>query len=106
MDKLMQPCRLNLDPGSNSAAKEWKHWFKTFENYVEVFTDAHHEERRNFNKFKVLVNCVSHQVHDHIDECETYEAAIQVLKSLYVKTPNVVFTRHLLLLQSKKRANL
>ena len=96
MDKLMQPCRLNLDPGSNSAAKEWKHWLKTFENYVEVLTGAHHEERRNFNKLKVLVNCVSHQVYDHIDECETYEAAIQVLKSLYVKTPNVVFARHLL----------
>ena len=42
MDKLIQPCRLNLDPGSNSAAKEWKHWLKTFENYVEVLTDAHH----------------------------------------------------------------
>ena len=46
MDKLMQPCRLNLDPGSNSAAKEWKHCLKTFEN-------------GGTEKFSCLIKCMT-----------------------------------------------
>ena len=70
----MQPTRLNIDPDSNTAAKEWKHWLKTFENYTEVLTEALPAAQRNarVNKMRVLTNCVSHQVYDHIDECETY----------------------------------
>ena len=69
---------------------------KNFENYVEVLTAALPEERRNIDKLKVLLNCVSHQVYDHVEESETYDEAIRVLKALYVKTPNKIFARHLL----------
>ena len=33
---------------------------------------------------------------DFIEDCATYETAIQRLRSLYVKTPNAIFARHLL----------
>ena len=94
----MQPSRLSIDPGSNTAAKEWKHRLKTFENYIEVLPEALPAEQRDagVNELKVPTNCVSHQVYDHIDEYETYEAAIQILKSLFVKTLNTIFARHLL----------
>ena len=36
MDRFMHPSRLNLDAGLPSAPKEWSHWLKTIENYVEV----------------------------------------------------------------------
>ena len=96
MEKLMQPCRLDLDPGSTSAAREWRHWLKTFENYLEIITTALLEEQRNIDKLKVLINFVAPQVYDYIKESETYNKAIQVLKALYVKTPNQIFARHLL----------
>ena len=94
----MQPRRLNIDPGSHAAAKDWRHRLKTFENYNEVLTEALPAAQRDagVNKLRVLTNCVSHQVYDHIDECKTYEAAIQILKSLFVNTPNSIFARHLL----------
>ena len=96
MEKLMQPYRLDLDPGSTSAAREWRHWLKTFENYIEIIIAALPEEQRNIDKLKVLINFVAPQVYDYIKESETYNKAIQVLKALYEKTPNQIFARHLL----------
>ena len=92
----MQPYRLDLDPGSTSAAREWRHWFKTFENYIEIIIAALPEEQRNIDKLKVLINFIAPQVYDYIKESETYNKAIQVLKALYEKTPNQIFARHLL----------
>ena len=37
MNKLMKPERLSLDPNSPIAAKEWRHWRRTFENYLAAF---------------------------------------------------------------------
>ena len=92
----MQPSRLDLEPGSSSAAKQWKHWLKTFENYIEDLTANQPAGQGNIDKLKVLINCVSHHVYDHIEECDSYETAIRVLNELYVKTPNTIFARHLL----------
>ena len=71
---------------------------KNFENCIEVLTEALPAAQRGagVNKLRVLANCVSHQVCDHVDECETYEAAIEILKSLFVKTFNTILARHLL----------
>ena len=35
----MRPERLSLDPSLPTADKEWKHWIKTFENYVASFPE-------------------------------------------------------------------
>jgi len=89
----MQPSRLNLEASSATASKEWRHWFKTFENYVEVL-DAALEGDNRTDRLKALINCVSHQVYEYIEECTTYDTAIETLKSLYTKAPNEVFARH------------
>ena len=34
MDALLKPARLDLDRNSPTAAKEWKHWHKTFTNFI------------------------------------------------------------------------
>ena len=91
----MQPSKLDLDPSSTSASKEWKHWFKTFNNYLEVIAQTL-PAGREVDKLKALINCVSCNVFEFIEDCETYEAAIAKLKNVYVKTPNEVFARHLL----------
>ena len=95
----MKPARLEVDPNSFTAAKEWKHWRRTFENYVEEYASQQatmSEERRGpaLNKLRALVNCISFAVFDYIENCETYDEAINLLQTIYVKKPNTVFARH------------
>ena len=88
--KAIKPRTLDLDPNESTAKKEWKHWRKTFENYIEVaeVADAH--------KLKYLVNSVTADVYEFFEECATYDAAVTLLENLYVKKPNEVTSRHLL----------
>ena len=95
MDRLMQPTRFDLNASSFSASREWRHWFKTFENYIE-FLDASLAEERQIDRLKALVIIVSHQVFEYIKESATYAAAIAKLQNLYTKAPKEVFARHLL----------
>ena len=90
MEKILKPARLNLDPNAPSAAKEWKHWLRTLENFFAECGD------NGPDKLRTLVSCVSYDVYDYIEECSTYNGAIDVLNKLYVKTPNEIFARHLL----------
>ena len=39
MDKYYKPVRLDTDPNSPSAAKEYKHWLKTFENFITALPE-------------------------------------------------------------------
>ena len=91
----MRPQRLSLDPNSPSAGKEWKHWIRTFENYLASFPERA-EDKIPVNKLRLLTNSVAYDVYDYIEECVTYESAIRVLENQHVKTPNEIFARHLL----------
>ncbi|XP_064107949.1 uncharacterized protein LOC135216508 [Macrobrachium nipponense] len=90
MAKLLKPSRLETDPSSPTAAKEWKHWHKTFTNFIEESGDAAPD------KFEGLVECVAPSVYELIEDCSTFESAIAKLESAYVKLPNEVFARHVL----------
>ncbi|XP_064077645.1 uncharacterized protein LOC135195313 [Macrobrachium nipponense] len=90
MAKLLKPSRLDTDPSSPTAAKEWKHWHKTFTNFIEESGDAAPD------KLRALVNCVSPSVYELIEDSSTFESAIAKLESAYVKLPNEVFARHVL----------
>ena len=91
----MRPQRLSLDPNSPSAGKKWKHWIRTFENYLASFPERAKDEIP-VNKLHLLTNSVAYDVYDSIEECFTYKSAIRVLENLYVKTSNEIFARHLL----------
>lgn len=91
MEKLLKPVRLDLDPNSPSAAKEWKHWLKTFNNLVESM-----EEVTDAQKFNILINYISPLVYEIISDCEDFESAINTLEGVYIKPPNEIFARHLL----------
>ena len=90
MNKILKPSRLDTDPSSPTAAKEWKHWYRTFMNFIEESGDSAP------NKLRALVNCVSPSMHELIEDCDTYESAVAKLERSYVKVPNEVFARHLL----------
>ncbi|VDI55795.1 Hypothetical predicted protein, partial [Mytilus galloprovincialis] len=64
------PERLDANPDSPTAAKEWFHWKRTFTNFL---TSAGEEAP---DKLIMLINFVSPRVYEYIGECETYDTAI------------------------------
>ena len=91
MSKILKPARLNLEHNSSNASKEWKHWKRTFQNFIEECGDEAP------NKFRSIVNLVSTNVYDYIEYCDSYEGVITTLDGLYIKKPNEIFARHELL---------
>jgi len=55
----MKPERLSVDPNTSTAAEQWKHWRKTFDNYILSFPEA---ERTAMNNLQVLVNCLAYEI--------------------------------------------
>lgn len=53
MDKALRPERLDPLPNSTSATKQFKHWFKTFEYFLEVL--PHENLRILTNRAKIKV---------------------------------------------------
>ena len=90
--KPLKPRLLDIEIHSPTSEKEWKHWKKTFENYMS----AHAAEGLTIDKLQVLTNFLSFNLYEYIDECGTYEDAIKSLDGLFIKTPNEVFARYLL----------
>lgn len=90
MEKLLKPNLLDIDPESPNAAKQWTHWLKQFENFIEVS-----KVEENI-LIKVLQNCVSYCAYEFISDCTTYENAIQILNEVYMKPKSEIFARHLL----------
>ena len=54
MDTLLKPARLDLDPNSPTATKEWRHWHRTFTNFIDECGDKAPDQ------YRTLVNYVSH----------------------------------------------
>ena len=97
MEKLLKPARLAIDPNSSSAAKEWRHWVKTFQSYISLFPDASSQV-----KLAALVNCATPEVYENFDHCENYEEAEATLGKLFIKQPNEIFARHVLRTEKQK----
>ncbi|MCP4800870.1 MAG: DDE-type integrase/transposase/recombinase, partial [bacterium] len=90
MDRILRPERLETDPNSGTAAKEWLHWKRTFDNFLAVLP------QEDLDKLAVLSNFVSPSIFQHIEDCEDYETSIEALQTLFIKPRNEVFARHLL----------
>ena len=105
MDKLLKPSKLAIDPNGTSAAKEWKHWVRTFRSYVSRFAAVSSNEEADAEKLAALINCATPEVFEYIDDCETYVEAEALLQKLYVKQPNEIFARIRCALRSKTLIN-
>ena len=90
MDKYLRPTRFDCDPNTVGVDKQWKHWLKTFENFL-VAINSHTPD-----KLVTLTNYIAPNVYEYIVDCATYDEAIEVLKGLYVKPTNEIYSRHLL----------
>ena len=90
MEAALRPKQLDIDPSSPNAAKDWKHWKATFQNYCVDF------QAKIPDKYRALVNCVSSTIYEHIEQTVDFDRAIGILDKLFIKTPNEIFARHLL----------
>lgn len=89
MDRVLRPERLEINAKSNSAAKLWKYWFATFENFLDQI-----QAKEDQQKLKILTNFTSSAVYEHISECTTYKEGITALKSHYIKPVNEIYARY------------
>ena len=97
MNRLMKPERLDLDPSAPNAAKEWRHWRRTFDNFIiECGIDPVH------NKHRIITNLISANVYEHVEDCTDFQSVFDTLDNLFVKFPNVIFARHLLSTRSQQ----
>ena len=76
MDKVLWPECLETDPNSSVASKEWLHWKRTFENFLQVLPQA------GLDKLGILTNYVSPTIFQYIEECTDYTVAMKCYTTL------------------------
>ena len=84
MDKCLKPERLEVDPNSRNASVEYKHWLKTFRNYLT----AVQQTNENVNQLNVLTNFVSATVYSYIDDCPNFDEALETLRQIITFLPS------------------
>ena len=89
MEKFLEPKLFNTEPNTTKADQEWIHWLKTFENFIACVPNVTNEV-----KLQLLTNHVSHDIYGFISESESYDNALQILNSLYIKPRNEIYARH------------
>ena len=90
MDKALRPTWFDILPNTPSSTKEFKHWFETFEYYLQVLPND------GLDKLKVLINFLSPEIFEYTSDCTSYDSAIETIKNVYIKPTNTIFARHLL----------
>ncbi|XP_071744208.1 uncharacterized protein [Lepeophtheirus salmonis] len=74
MEATWRPRSLDLNPNSPEAMKEWRHWKRTYVNYVEDCKDKIHFLLR------VLIVSVSPMLHEFIQNGKDYESAMKKIR--------------------------
>ena len=92
--ELMKPSKLDVDPNSAKATKHFKHWLKTFTNFVTRCLAAPRADGvPEPDKLEILCAYISADVYELIEGLNSNDAAIPKLKASFIKTPNVIFSR-------------
>lgn len=86
MDRLLAPEKFDTDSDAPDAAIEWEHWYRRFLNFSM--------DRNDSDKLRLLFNYISSKIYLHVNAAGTFNDAISILKSLYVKPVNEVYNRH------------
>ena len=93
--KFIKPSLFGADPNAGQASEEWKHWYRTFTNFLESFPAVSAITEQE--KLSCLVAHIDKDVYSYISECASYNDAMSTLEGLYVKPCNFIFDRHLLM---------
>ena len=87
-DKILKPEHFDVSPSASNAAKLWRHWLATFENFIVAI------EIEKLNKLTVLTNYISADVYELINEAVSYDDALVILRAAYARTSSEIFARH------------
>ncbi|XP_054266988.1 uncharacterized protein LOC128989145 [Macrosteles quadrilineatus] len=98
MEKFLRPDKLQIDPESPTASEEWTHWLQTFEDFLTMT-----EFVEDKDKLKLLTNRLSFTTYKFIKESETYQDALRVLNSIYIKQKNEIFSRYLVMTRKQQQ---
>ena len=90
MEKVLKPSRFEVSPAAPNAAKLWRHWLATFENFLESI------RTENLNRLVVLTNYVSADVYELFCDAADFDTALAILQNVYARAPNEVYARHAL----------
>ena len=71
-NELLRPVRFDAEPSDPQSGKQFKHWFKTLENFMQSVT-AQGQEAQASDKLRLLCAYVSANAYEMIEDCETYE---------------------------------
>ena len=80
------------------ANREFMHWYHTFSSFVHCSTQVN-----DTDKLDMLVTFVFPSGYKYIVECNNYEPVLDILKGLYIKSKNEVFTRYVSHLKAKEK---
>ena len=104
MDKLMRSSRFDAEPNTLNAEREYKHWKKTFENYLEGATSEGDIPaslvRKKHHAFK---NSVSANVFELIYDADNFNLTLQKLDEAFIKPINIIYNKHLLITSKQKQ---
>lgn len=107
MEKYLRPERFEIEPTCGNATKDWKHWKKTFLNFLssqDISTSTSNTKGKGRKstddldkvRLQLLINHISSKVFTYISECKTFIEAFEALDKLYIKPRNIIFARHVL----------
>ena len=90
MDRLLKPKDLTIEPRDPDASRVFEYWLATFENFVESALPARADDNNDDNerqrtKRNLLINFLSPAIYPHVEDCESYDVALQTPKDLYIK---------------------
>ena len=94
MDKLLRPNNLDIpvSPNDSNAPATFKYWLATFRTFLQEVE----KKVEDVDKKTLLINFLSPAVYLYVEDCDTYEAALEVLKTTHIKKKNDIFARHIL----------
>jgi len=92
MERLLKPAILTAQPNSEGGQTIYKHWKKTFQNFLGEAPRSHEEVRSK--SLEILQNYVNGEVFQLIDGCGTHDEAIQKLDDFYITKKSELFSRY------------
>jgi len=60
-------------------------WLRIVEDIISTLQELRRDDDPEVNKTRIIINCLSPAVYPHVEETETYDMIVQILKAPYVK---------------------
>jgi transposase InsO family protein len=98
MDRSLRPEKLDLESSDQEASKKWSHWKRCFTAYITNIDST----EKPVKKLDFLIQLVSHNIYEMIEEAEDFDAAIVILEAMFSKKINTIYARHILMTRRQK----